>query len=95
MQVSKIPVDFANRAEMIECDQNAFSVCAHIPENRVYVNLYVDGKTRVIGMTADEARELSRALAIGADDLQSLTADPDYMRQLNAKLRRERQDNGE
>jgi hypothetical protein len=68
MQISKTPVEFANRAEMVECNPHAFSVGAHTLERRVYVNLYAVDGTRVIGMTPEEAENLARCILTGATD---------------------------
>jgi hypothetical protein len=94
MKTSKAPVVFANRAEMIELDSHAFSVCADVPENQVCLNLYAQDGTRVISMTADEAKDLARTILQGAHDLSEKTADADFIRELKAKQSRERNERG-
>jgi hypothetical protein len=71
MKISKAPVCFANRADLIECDSHAFSVGAHVPEQVVMLNVYAKDGTRVLQMTAEEAHDLARHLAQGANDLSS------------------------
>lgn len=90
MQISKKPVEFANRAEMIELDAHAFSVGAHLPEKRVYVNLYAADGTRVLGMTPEEAWDLAKHLSDAASNAYCGTADEETARQS-----RERTQSGE
>lgn len=69
MKISKAPVCFANRADLIECDSTAFSVGAHIPEQFISLNMYAADGTRVLQMTAEEALDLARHLVRGASEL--------------------------
>lgn len=67
MKVSKEPVMFANRAEMIECNaDSSHSVGLDMREKTICINTYsVDG-TRVIVMGLQEAEDLAIRLTRAA-----------------------------
>jgi hypothetical protein len=99
MKTSKTPVMCANRAELIECDENAFNVGAVLTEKTVALNVYAEGGTRVLCMSPDEAEEIARYLLDAARAVRESgareMADPYYAAQLKARMSRARTASGE